>query len=96
MGSPKINLAIEGDFDFSELEKDMHYLNLISDLSNETKIYRELIKHFNKNTAKEYLVTMSQYKHFSNIRCDNLCKVDVNLKIKLVKQGLIIIIYKIV
>ena len=32
--SSEIHLAIEGGFDDAELEKDMKYLNLITDLSN--------------------------------------------------------------
>ena len=79
--SSETHLAIEGGFDDTELEKDMKHLNLITYLSNETEIYREFIKHFTKDTVREHLVAMSQDKHFSDVRCDNLCKVDVNLQI---------------
>ena len=68
-----------------DVEREMNYLNLISDLSEEKEIFREFIKHFNKDTAKEHLVATSQDKHYSDLRCENLSKVDVNLQIKLTK-----------
>ena len=82
---PKIKPTIKGGFDTTELEQDVNYLNLASDLNNEIGIHREFIKHFNKNTAKEYLIAISQYKHFSNVWHNNLCKVDANSQIKLSK-----------
>ena len=62
----EIKLAIDGGFDATELEQDINYLNLVSDLNNETGIHWEFIKHFNKKTAKEYLA-ISQDKHFSDV-----------------------------
>ena len=56
--SSEMHLAIEGDFDIIDLEKDKNYLNLITNLSNKIEIYREFIKHFTKETIREYLVAM--------------------------------------
>ena len=78
----KTQLAIEGSFDMTELEQDINFVNLASDLSNKTKIHREFTKHFNNDNAKECLVALSQDKHFSNAQCSNLPKVDVNLQFK--------------
>ena len=63
----EMHLAIDGDFDDADVEKDMIYLNFITDLSNETELYRDFIKHSTKDTVREYLLAMSQDKHFSNI-----------------------------
>ena len=81
-----MHLAVEGGFNITELEKDMNYLNFTTNLSNGTEIYREFIMNFTKDNVREYLVAVSQDKHFSNVRCDDSCKVDVNLQIKLTKM----------
>ena len=83
--STEIELAIEGDCDATDLEQDIRNLNLISDLNNETDACREFIKHFHNENAREYLVAISRDKHFSEMRCKNLSKVDVSLQIKLSK-----------
>ena len=62
-----------------KVEKEMNYLNLISNLSNTKEILREFIMHLSKDITKEYLMAMSQDKHFSDARCKNLPKVEVNL-----------------
>ena len=80
-----MQLAIEGGFDVTELKQDINFLNVVSDLNNEIEIHREFINHFNNNNVKEYLVTHSQEKHFSDGQCNNLLKVCDNLQIKLSK-----------
>ena len=54
-------------------------MDFISDLGNEDNKVRKFIKRFSKDTAKEYLVSASQDKYCTNIRCENLSKVDINL-----------------
>ena len=66
------NLEINGDFDLIKVEKEMSYLNLLSNLSNEKGIFKEFIVHLSKNTVKECLVAMSQDRYFSNMQCKNL------------------------
>ena len=83
--STEIELAIEGDCDVTDLEQDIRNLNLTSDLNDETDAHREFMKHFHNENAREYLVAISQDKHFSEMRCKNLSKVDVSLQIKLSK-----------
>ena len=63
----KMQRAIEGGFDATELERDINFLNLASDLNNKAEIHREFIKHFNNDNAKECPVTISQDKHFSDV-----------------------------
>ena len=85
--SLEITLEINGDFDLIEVEKEINYLNLLSDLSNEKDIFKEFFRYLNKETAKECLMTMSQDKHFSDAQCENLLNIDTILQIKLTKSS---------
>ena len=54
-----MQLTIKESFDATELEQDINYLNLASELNNETGICREFLKYFNNDNAKECLVAIS-------------------------------------
>ena len=79
------SLRINSDFNLMEVEKEMNYLNLLPNLSNEKDIFKEFIMHLSKDTVKECLVAMSQDEHFSDAQCKNLLKIGVNLQIKSAK-----------
>ena len=83
--STEIQIAIEEGFDVNELEKDIKNLTLLSNLNIETEICREFTKRFNGDKIREYLVTISRDKQFSELQCNNLSKVDVSLQLKFSK-----------
>ena len=83
--SIEMEFALDGHSDANDLEEDMRNLNFLSDLTSESESYREFIKHFHKGKVKEYLVALSQDKHFSELRCNNVSPIDVSLQIKLSK-----------
>ena len=57
----------------------------MSDLYNKDNNYKKFIEYLNEENAKRYLVAISQDKHFTEIRCNNVDEGDVNLQIKLAK-----------
>ena len=57
----------------------------MKELHLEDEIYRQFIKHLNNDTARQYLVAMSQDKRFSEERCANLSSVDIDLQMKLTR-----------
>ena len=54
----KINLVINSEFNTIDAEKEIKCVNSISDLNNKDEKFREFIEHFNKDAAKECLVSM--------------------------------------
>ena len=69
----------------NELEMELNEMNFLSDLSLEDCHFNFFIKHLDKKMARKHLVSVSQDTHFSEIRCKNLRKGDVNLQIKLTR-----------
>ena len=61
------------------IERELKYVDCISDLNNENDNQKEFIKCWSKDTAKHYLVGMLQDKRFAGIVYQNICKGEVNL-----------------
>ena len=47
------SLRADGNFDLMEVEKEIIYLNLLSNLNNEKEIFKEFIMHLRKCAEKE-------------------------------------------
>ena len=57
--SNEVNLATNGGFDAMDTEKELNYVNFISDLNLKDDKHREFTKHLNEDTSRHYLVAMS-------------------------------------
>ena len=81
----EIAVALTGDFNENRIENELNYIKFMKELHLEDEIYRQFIKHLNNDTARQYLVAMSQDKRFSEERCANLSSVDIDLQMKLTR-----------
>ena len=78
-------LAMDTGFDVNDVERELHQMNCLFDLSNEDEKYRDFIKHLNEDTVGHYLVALSQDKRCAEARFKNLSKGDIELQLKITK-----------
>ena len=77
------NLALNGDFEVNDVERELNQMNFLSDLSLENNNFNCFIKYLDKDLTRKQIISASQDSHFSEIRCSNLCKGDVDLQIQI-------------
>ena len=74
-------LALNSDFEVNDAEREVNQMNFLSDLSLEDDKFKSFIKILDEDMARKHLVAASQDRCFSEIRCNNLSKGDVDLQI---------------
>ena len=74
-----------GRLDETNIEMDLNCINCMNDLHLGDDKYCKFIKHLNKDTARHYLVAISQDERFTDERCENLSLVDLDLQMKLTR-----------
>ena len=74
-----VSTALTGGFDNTDIKMELNYINYLNDLNHEEDKHWEFIKYLNKDTARHYLVATLEDKRFTNVRCENLSLVDINL-----------------